>query len=339
MNKIDFVLTWVDGSDESWKKLKRTYLEADAHKLSSDSETYSDIRYRDFGLLKYWFRAVERFTPWVNRIFFVTCGQKPDWLDESNPKLRLVNHEEYIPADYLPTFNSNTIELNLHRIPDLSEQFVLFNDDMFLLRPLKPVFFFRKGLPVLICDLRVPLFSQYNNWNRIIVNNCAALKQGIRLKPMILKHKWKFIDVTNLGFACAIRNILSLAINRTVIPNSFGHMPEPHLKSTFEEIWRTIPVIMDNTSRSRFRADDNINQWLANAWNMFSGRFYPAAPFGNNYTITKDTFSAICNDIRKQSFPEICINDSGDEAEMRLCLDEIHKAFDSLLPDKSSFEK
>ncbi len=90
-----------------------------------DEDANADCRYRDYGLLRYWFRSVERFAPWVNRMFFVTCGQKPEWLDENNPRLRLVNHADYIPAACLPTFQSNTIELNLHRIPDLSERFVL----------------------------------------------------------------------------------------------------------------------------------------------------------------------------------------------------------------------
>ena len=84
-------------------------------------------------------------------MFFVTCGQKPDWLDETNPKLRLINHAAYIPSEYFPTFHSDTIELNLHRIPDLSERFVLFNDDMFLLRPSTPDQFFR-GETVLLDD-------------------------------------------------------------------------------------------------------------------------------------------------------------------------------------------
>lgn len=68
------------------------------------------------GYLKYWFRGVEKYAPWVHKIYFVTCGQKPDWLNENHDKLVLVNHEDYIPHEYLPTFSSHTIELNFHRI-------------------------------------------------------------------------------------------------------------------------------------------------------------------------------------------------------------------------------
>ena len=61
-----------------------------------------------------------------------------------------VDHSDFIPQDYLPTFNSNVIELCLNRINDLSEQFILFNDDMFILRPMEQDEFFKNGLP---CDM------------------------------------------------------------------------------------------------------------------------------------------------------------------------------------------
>ena len=262
MDKIDFVLTWVDGSDKEWLELKRKYQAAASEGKSCDPEANANCRYHDYGLLKYWFRGVEQFAPWVNRVFFVTCGQKPDWLDESNPKLRLVNHKDYIPAEYLPTFQSRPIELNFHRIKDLSEQFVLFNDDTFLLRPVRPEFFFKKGLPVLPCDLGIPKWLGCSNSSRIVINNCGILKWSLDVNRLIWKHFWKYADVRALGLVRATKNILSFAVNRTYIPGTFGHLPMGHLKSTLNEIWRTNPHVMDTTSRCRFRSDDCVNQWL-----------------------------------------------------------------------------
>lgn len=95
-------------------------------------------------ILQYWFRGVEKFAPWVNRIYFVTWGHIPSWLNLSHPKLKVVRHEEFIPTDYLPTFSSHPIELNLHRIKGLSERFVYFNDDTFLIRPVLQEDFFQK---------------------------------------------------------------------------------------------------------------------------------------------------------------------------------------------------
>ena len=340
MDKIDFVLLWVDGSDKEWLALKRKY-EGSRGSISGDPEANAACRYRDYGILRYWFRAVERFAPWVNRVFFVTCGQKPDWLNESNPKLRLVNHRDYIPAEYLPTFQAATIELNLHRIADLSEQFVYFNDDMFLLRPVKTEFFFRNGRPVIPCNISIPTWLGYNRFSRMLINNRGVLKQSMDVEHLIWKNIWSFINVRELGFQRATKNFLSLAINRTVIPGSFGHLPQSHLKSTFDSIWRMQPRIMDNTSRSRFRRDDAVNQWLACAWNMVSGRFYPANENrrGRYIEINKNNLTTLCDTIRRQLVPLLCLSDRETGPEIDQCFIEAAKEFNKLFPDKSSFEK
>jgi len=341
MDKIDFVLPWVDGSDKAWRELKRKYMDS-ATNLSGNSEANADCRYQDTGLLRYWFRGVERFAPWVNRVFFVTCGQKPDWLDESNPKLRLVNHKDYIPADYLPTFQSNTIELNLHRIPDLSEQFVLFNDDTFLLRPVKPFFFFKKGRPVIPCDLGIPYWLSHGCLGApVLVNNSAVLYRNLDVTHLVWKNFWKYADVYHLGFMRATKNVLTFAANRLLILGAFGHLPQSHLKSTFGEIWSKEPRILDQTSRNRFRGDDGVNQWLACAWDMVSGRFYQANEKrrGSNLYINSGSLPQICDFIKHPALPLLCLNDKETGPETDRCFLEVARAFSELFPEKSSFEK
>ena len=153
MEKIDFVIIWVDGGDPEWQ--------AEKSKYQSDTENTDtrSIRYRDWDNLQYWFRAVEKYAPWVNKIHFVTWGHLPSWLDTTNPKLNIVNHKDYIPPEYLPTFSSHTIELNLHRIEGLAEQFVYFNDDMFLNKPVRPDDFFKNGLPCDTADVHCIYFA------------------------------------------------------------------------------------------------------------------------------------------------------------------------------------
>ena len=101
--KIDFVIMWVDGSDPKWLEEKNKYLD----KKIDTSNAIN--RYRDMGVLKYWFRGVEKFAPWVNKIHFVTWGHVPSWLNTNNPKLNVVKHEDFIPQKYLPVFNANAI--------------------------------------------------------------------------------------------------------------------------------------------------------------------------------------------------------------------------------------
>ena len=341
MANIDFVVTWVDGSDPSWLAEKRKYDGPGASEPRAGGESNSDCRYRDHGLLRYWFRAVEKFTPWVNRVFFVTCGQKPDWLDGSNPKLRLVNHRDYIPPEYLPTFHSDTIELNLHRIEDLSEHFVLFNDDMFLLRPQSPESFFKDGLPVLSCDLGIPKWLGCTLASRVVVNNCGVLKQSLDVEKLVWRHLPKYVDFRALGLSRAVKNMVAFAVNRTIIPGAFGHLSMSHLKSTFDEIWRVQPGIMDKTSRSRFRIDDGVSQWLACAWDMVSGRFQPANEkrIGVSEMLNERTVAKVCGLISGQKYNQICLNDSDRVENPERCFAEVAAALDSILPEKSSFEK
>ena len=191
METIDFVIPWVDGEDSQWKAERKKYEKAFlptgfiSDKEVSSNGANDDCRYRDFGLLRYWFRSVESFAPWVNKVYFITCGQRPDWLNIHHPKIVCLNHSDYIPEQYLPTFNSNTIELNLHRIDSLSERFVLFNDDVFLLQPVAPDFFFRDGKPVLMADLRYPGNVGYNNWSRVMFNDYCVLHRSFDMRKAI----------------------------------------------------------------------------------------------------------------------------------------------------------
>ena len=138
--KIDFVIPWVDGGDTEWLEEKKKYT---VNKGADNSVN----RYRDWDNLQYWFRGIEKFAPWVNRIHFITWGHLPEWLNVNHPKLNVVRHEDYIPKQYLPVFSANPIELNIHRIKGLEEQFVYLNDDTFFVRETNPEDFFKNGKP------------------------------------------------------------------------------------------------------------------------------------------------------------------------------------------------
>jgi hypothetical protein len=141
---MDFIIPWVDSNDPKWRK------ELEKHRKESGSA--HEARFRDWENLKYWFRGVEKFAPWVDKIHFVTWGHLPEWLNTGHPKLNIVKHEDYIPQKYLPTFNSRTIDLNFHRIKDLNEEYVYFNDDMCLINRIEKECFFKNGKP---CDMAV----------------------------------------------------------------------------------------------------------------------------------------------------------------------------------------
>ena len=115
MAAIDVVYTWVDDTWPGYHALL-TRCARDRHDLNPN-------RYRDnVDILKYNLRALDRYAPWIDRVFLVTCRpQVPRWLDTT--MIRVVHHDQIMdPAD-LPTFNSFAIVANLHRIPDLSARF------------------------------------------------------------------------------------------------------------------------------------------------------------------------------------------------------------------------
>lgn len=147
MKPIDFILTWVDGTDPEWIAQKKEY-ERVINKESDDRPQ----RYRASDNFRYVFRGIEKFAPWVNNVYLVTSGHVPNWLNMKNDKLVHIKHKDYIPHEYLPTFNSDAIEVNLHRIQGLSENIVCFNDDMYIIKPTKPEDFFVDNLP---CDSAV----------------------------------------------------------------------------------------------------------------------------------------------------------------------------------------
>ena len=97
-NDIDFVVTWVDGNDPEWQNTRAKFL---GNITSGDNS--GENRYRDWDLMRYWFRGVEKFAPWVRKVYFVTCGQKPEWLNAECSKLVLVDHKDYMPEEALPT--------------------------------------------------------------------------------------------------------------------------------------------------------------------------------------------------------------------------------------------
>lgn len=87
---IDFVILWVDDQDPIWIEDKNKY------KGQQGNHTNNEVRYRDWQNLKYWFRAVEKYAPWVRKIHFVTCGQKPEWLNINHPKTICINDSSKI---------------------------------------------------------------------------------------------------------------------------------------------------------------------------------------------------------------------------------------------------
>ena len=326
---IDFVLLWVDGNDINWQKEKNMY----SNLQNGDNK---DNRYRDWNNLQYWFRGVETFTPWVRKIHFITWGHIPKWLNTNNPKLNIVNHKDYIPKDYLPTFNSNVIELNIHRINELSENFVLFNDDMFITKNIGEELFFRNNLP---CDCAVmDAISISEDFSYTIANNLFIINRYFEKKSCIKNNinKWFCLKYKRFLY----KNLVLYPWNYFTGFHNF-HIPISHKKSVFKEVWNKEFSMLDSVCKNKFRTKNDISHWLFRYWNLVNGKFTPRDCTITQYFELKNNcdINSILNNIKNQKYSLICINDSVSEYNFfEEYSTQIIDAFNTLLPNKSSFE-
>lgn len=331
-NRIDFVISWVDGNDKAWQQEKRKY------DTCSGTDS-ADERYRDWENLKYWFRGVEKYAPWVGKIHFITWGHLPKWLDTSHPKLHIVRHEDYMPAEYLPTFNSHTIEWNMHKIDGLSERFVYFNDDFFLTGTVKEEDFFEGDRP---CDMLAfqPVVANPKNpiMSHIYLNNTLALskyfskRENVKMQP---RNYFK-IGYPPLYF---FYNLLEMGF-----PLYTGfytvHGPSPFLKSTYEMLWEKEGELLDATCSHKFRHEEDVSQYLVREWQKLSGHFKAKNITKNfRYFNVGSDNPKLVDTIVKQKAKIICINDANEPIDFAHAKKQIIEAFEKVLPEKSGFEK
>ena len=327
---IDIVLLWVDGNDPVWLAEYEKY----APKVNGDKR---NVRFRDWDNLRFLFRGIEKYAPWVSKVHFVTCGHIPDWLNLNAPKLNFVKHSDFIPNEYLPTFNCNPIEMNIHRIKDLAEQFIYFNDDTFLIDSVSEERFFKNGLP---CDIAALNTMQPNTQgiDHIICNDLILINKYFAKRNLLKEHFEKWINVKYLSQWYRTLALLPWSLHTGFVD---PHLPNAYLKSTFERVWELEPEILQKTAESRFRNITDVNQYLIRYWRLCSGEFSPYNVWKDSelITIQNNNLNYISDVIRNQRKKVICLNDADstvdfDKAKMSLIRD-----FEVILPEKSSFEK
>lgn len=223
--KIDIVYTWVDGSDPEWLEKKCHYLQSDKKYHGCKKDQVSQARYSDNQELLYSLRSLEYFAPWINHIFIVTDKQKPSWLKECD-HITVIDHTEIISAQYLPTFNSSVIEAHLHNIPNLSEKFIYFNDDMLLGRKSKPSDFFKNDKPKVFTSSLFPTKKKVRN------------KENATYNMLSIQHSRQLAGeqtgkVINLGLKHGVR---------------------PLIKSRLKDLYSLYTNITDDFFSDRFRS-------------------------------------------------------------------------------------
>ncbi len=337
--QIDIVVLWVDGNDPAWLAEKARYESLEQGIDVSNITDQRNQRYRDFDLMRYWFRGMEDNLDWIGTIFFVTWGHIPEWLDTSHPKLRIIRHEEIIPTEYLPVFNSNAIEIFIKNIPGLSEQFLYFNDDMFLMQRTTPERFFKGGIPKDMLAFQPTVANESDDTMPFIVlNNAMVLARHFRKREGVRKNPGHYFHVgyPPLYF---FYNLLELAFPRYTAFYTV-HGPSPMLKSIHEEVWEQEHNVLERTAHHRFRSREDISQCLFREWAKLSGKFVPYNSHKDlGYYNLGEHDDELCKVIANRRKLFVCVNDSNHEIDFESTKAKLHSAFDVAFPTPSSFEK
>ena len=298
---MDAVITYVDGSDPLWQ---RQYAESQGSSIISK-------RFRAWGTLKYLFRAIEKNLPFIRTVHLVVSApsQVPDWV---SPKVHVVLHKDIIPSGFLPTFSSRAIELFLHRIPGLDEEYLYFNDDMFPLLPCSPEDFFDNGK---ICTRFSRHFLSLSRYKRQI-RECDSFVRKV------LKESGESTSKT----ACSLSYLRPC------------HSVSPMLRSVCEELFTKAGSEM--TSRiTAVRTEGNLSQYVFPIYAYLSGRALNRRFSSKHLPLASATPASLKAYLLNPTAKIVCLNDGNvSEKRERQLRQILSDSFSTLFPDKSSFE-
>mgnify|MGYP000869357456 CR=1 FL=1 len=243
--KVDAVYLWVDGEDATFHRLRNAAVRSGANEKS-----FARRHFRDSGELRHSLRSLESHAPWVDKVHIVHQDGLPSCLDLSNPRIRTIRHEEIFPdPSVLPTFNSCAIESNLHRIPDLSQWFLYFNDDLFLGRDLALTDYL--GL-----ERRQRLFLEPNpislwTWTKPVHDKAYAFTLR-RIRRFLGRKRY---NECLQALASTRRGWRALLPLRCLLP---AHVPQLYNREVLSELETLFSDEYQKTRAHRFRAPEDI---------------------------------------------------------------------------------
>ncbi|MEZ8233079.1 Stealth CR1 domain-containing protein [Vibrio splendidus] len=312
---VDVVYTWVDGDDPKWLDKKNSALGKKSEPSLNSAD--SDSRFRNRNELMYSIRSLQMYADWVRNIYIVTDAQVPTWINEHS-NIKIIDHKDIFPErEVLPVFNSHAIEACLHRINGLSENFIYFNDDVFL------------GKKVNKSDF----FCPFGHISKCFYSNQAFI-------PMTINTDTLPVDIA------AINNADFLEGNYGYRPaRKFKHTPIPLKKTVLVELEAKHPEIFITNRGAKFRSreDYSIVSALHHHYGIINGK---VAASGIKYDYVNLGDESYKNKLQTLMFQPtkhrktcFCVNDVNSD---NLCQNEIGQVFidvvDKLYPFKSKFE-
>lgn len=298
---VDIVYTWVNKDDSLW---------VDMWESCFPNEKFNSDRYTNRDELRYSLRSLSKFLPWFHKVHIVSNCARPDWLKD-HPKLNWVTHEKIFPDNsVLPTFNSHAIEACLHLIPQLSERFIYFNDDIILNSPCYYSDFF---------------------------DEIGRTKSNLESYGMVYEENT--LDQTPDYLIAAIN---SLNLIKKLIPNYIAtrlHKHSPHAlrKSIIEEIEDKYQqeIMRTRSARNRSPEDINLPSFLYHHYAIASGR---AIIFDHKSLIVRPSNIGSLFKSLGGTYKFLCFNDGDGSSENKKYTAEFDAFIKLRFPCFSDFE-
>lgn len=224
---IDIVFTYVDFNDVKWiNKKNKDMLEC--NKVVVNNNHYNS----NLNEIKYAVRSIEKyFKNNYRHIYFVTNNGKLPSCFSENHNLIPIHYETLVGTT---SYNSNTIESHLHKIPGLSEYYLYFNDDTIINKKL-----YMQDL--ITIDDKLIWYSESN----IFVNI-------VNQYPIV----GEIIDLKDGGCNISRQKIYKL-LKLDKIPTPISHSPKMFKKSLVERFCNKFSRQINDQVHRKFRSSDD----------------------------------------------------------------------------------
>ena len=220
------------------------------------------------------------------------------------------------------------------------ERFIFFNDDMFVLRPMPETAFFRDGLPCTLgAEVPAAFCGEAGIWQHLIVNDLRVVNNHFSKAAQVRANKKTYISREYPWKDNLRTRILERLYPELFLGFKNLHAPAAFTKGAMEELWQAEPALLDATSSHRFRTNEDVNQWLILWWQIAGGRFSPFATDNVVMGCTSGNVDRLCGIIKKQTHDMLCINDPSGDVPIDELSARLRAAFETILPEKSRFEK
>lgn len=265
-----FIVPYVDDTDEYWRK--------EYNKCFNISYKES-IYFKQNSLINTVLKSVKKYLSWIDDIIIIVSSKSQLKNIDNYNEYIVVEHKDFIPERFLPTFNSNTIESFFGNLNLNLENIIYSNDDiLFLKKTDKDLFFNEKGQALIDFKERNIHNKKLNNFLKICLNSYI------------------------LGFSNRIDN------NKILVQNHGA--PVPLLFNEIKKFFQANKNLIYKTC-TPLRNNININQYVYGLNLLKNNKALNSNALSKTYiNLNDNNIDNIINILINKSYNCICLNET-----------------------------